>query len=268
MAACDGSTSDNEQAGADPADLSTNHEHSAGPAHWGYERENGPKIWAELSPDYGLCGKGREQSPIDLRHTTVIENPPLVRDYQAASLRIIRHEHVVDVINNGHTIQVSYDEGSQLLLDEETYSLAQYHFHAPSEHTVDGRHYAMEMHLVHQSDAGELAVLGVLIKAGAYNPAFEPVWSHLPDEAGEEAHLENVQTNVDDLLPVSQRTYRYRGSLTTPPCSESVNWQVKADPIELSAEQINAFTSIMSDNNRPVQPLGERRLTIDPVSQE
>jgi len=230
------------------------------PGHWGYETHDGPAVWAELSPDYALCAEGQEQSPIDLSEAKFAEPPKLAKDYKAASLKIIRQEHVVDVIDNGHTIQVNYDAGSTLQVGEQIYTLQQFHFHAPSEHTIGGRHLPMEVHLVHQSSAGELAVVGLLVAEGAYNAAFEPIWRNLPDEPGEEVHLEHVQVDVDDLLPANRETYRYRGSLTTPPCSEGVSWLVAAETIELSAEQISQFTSIISANNRPVQRLGARTI--------
>lgn len=236
--------------------------------HWGYGVDNGPAVWAELSDDFSLCRDGRKQSPIDLVDPTTTEHPGLEVQYRSAAMRIIRHEHVVNVIDNGHTIQVNYDEGSTLTVGNKVLTLAQYHFHAPSEHTVDGRHYPMEMHLVHQGPSGELAVLGVLIEEGAHNAAFDPVWAALPDEIGEEMHLEDVQVNVDDLLPADRRTYRYSGSLTTPPCSEGVSWFVAVEPISLSAEQVSAFTAIISDNNRPTQPINERSLAVDRVAGE
>jgi len=240
----------------------------AGSAHWGYGEHDGPAVWAELSPDYGLCAEGREQSPIDLRNAQPREHPPVALAYQPQSLRMIRHEHVVDVIDNGHTIQVSYDEGSVLTIGEKQYELAQYHFHAPSEHTVAGKHSPMEMHLVHKSTSGELAVLGVLIAEGAHNTAFDPVWSHLPRSPGEKVHLEHVKVQIDALLPTGLRHYRYRGSLTTPPCTEGVSWLVAESPVELSGEQIAAFTAIIRANNRPVQELGERTVGIDPPTDE
>ncbi len=249
-----------------PAHSAAPEEHAGGPVHWGYGEDDGPAAWADLSEDYALCGSGLEQSPIDLTGAAAGEQPAVARDYRPANLKIIRHEHVVDVVDNGHTIQVNYDEGSTLSLGDASYELKQYHFHAPSEQTVDGEHFPMEMHLVHQSAGGALAVLGVLIAEGAANAAFEPVWAHLPDEAGEEVHLEHVSVNVEDLLPVSHGAYRYHGSLTTPPCSEGVSWLVALEPIELSAEQIGAFTAIFSGNNRPVQPLGERTIAVDEVA--
>jgi carbonic anhydrase len=232
------------------------------PAHWGYDAEEGPERWAALSPAYRLCGEGRAQSPIDIAGAERIDASRIVLDYAAATLRIAHHGHVVDLIDNGHTIQISYDEGSTLVEGDRSFELVQYHFHGPSEHTLEGRAYPMEMHLVHQSSQGELAVLGVLIAEGRHNRAFDPIWENLPHEPGETRHLEEVDVDIDELLPHAASYYRYDGSLTTPPCSEGVRWFVMKDPIELSREQVEAFTSIIHDNSRPTQPLNGRRVAI------
>jgi len=241
-------------------------EHKDGPAHWSYAEQDGPAKWAALSSDYLTCASGREQSPIDIAATTTVDRVRIARKYKHAELKIIRHEHVADVIDNGHTIQVNYDEGSDLQVGDESYELQQYHFHAPSEHTINGQRFPMEMHLVHQSADGALAVLGVVIEEGKHNPAFEPVWANLPHQPGEQVHLEHLSINVDDLLPKGQDTYRYRGSLTTPPCSEGVAWLVSVDSIALSKQQIEAFTVIFQGNNRPVQSLNARAVFVDRVA--
>ena len=155
-----------------------------------------------------------------------------------------------------------YAPGSFFTLDGEQYDLKQFHFHAPSEHTVDGQPAAIELHLVHETAGGQKAVVGVLINEGAANTAFQPVWDHLPAAEGAEQEYD-VQVNAADLLPVDQTTFRYAGSLTTPPCSEGVSWFLMIRPIELSAEQIAAFTAIYDGNNRPVQPLDGRTVEAD-----
>ena len=146
------------------------------------------------------------------------------------------------------------------------YRLDQYHFHSPSEHTVDGKHFPMEMHLVHKSADGKLAVVGVFIAEGAHNRAFDPVWANLPAQKGVETHYPAVKVDVDALLPAARTSYRYDGSLTTPPCSEGVSWIVMTTPIELSSEQVAAFTRLIKDNNRPVQKLNGRTILTDAVS--
>ena len=228
---------------------------------WGYAAENGPNVWGQLSPEYSLCAEGKHQSPIDLVNPTPAELPPIRYNYDAVTNVAIR--------NNGHTIEVSYPEGSWIDIDGVRYELLQFHFHAPSEHTVAGEFFDMEMHLVHKRDNGGLAVVGVLIEKGKHNSELESVWAHLPETAGETRNVEDV--TIDLPLMVSptgtpqtvSEYYRYDGSLTTPPCSEGVQWIVLTTPIEMSAAQIAAFKAIIHDNNRPVQPLNGRELFIN-----
>jgi carbonic anhydrase len=124
----------------------------------------------------------------------------------------------------------------------------------------------MEMHLVHESAEGELAVIGAFIAEGGANEAFEPVWTNLPEEKGVEVHLEHVEVDVDALLPQDRASYRYDGSLTTPPCSEGVKWFVLANSVALSAQQIAAFRAVIQGNNRPTQPLNGRKILTDKVA--
>ena len=221
---------------------------------WGYEAENGPDVWARLSPEYRLCSAGIHQSPIDIVNPTPAELPLITFNYQPTSLNIR---------NTGNTIEVVYTEGSWLEVDGTKYHLLQFHFHAPSEHTVTGNLYDMEMHLVHKSEDGMLAVIGVFIKSGSVNTAFNTFWQHLPALSGESTQVDGVVLNAFDLLPHTKHTYRYNGSLTTPPCSEDVKWFVLTTPIEMSRSQIAAFKAILSGNNRPVQPLNGRELFVD-----
>jgi len=233
---------------------------------WHYEGPEGPERWGTLSPKFSACGEGRAQSPIDLGEATpVTASPTLKLKFPPAALKIAHHEHVADGINNGHTIQINYAGGDTMTIADESFALVQYHFHHQSEHTVKGKHYPMEMHLVHKSASGKLAVVGVFIEEGAHNKAFDPIWSNLPSKKGVETHYEHVTVDVDALLPTNRASYRYDGSLTTPPCSEGVKWVVMTTPIQLSAEQIRAFSTIIHDNNRPPQPLNGRRVAAEPA---
>jgi len=92
------------------------------------------------------------------------------------------------------------------------------------------------------------------------------VWANLPAQKGVETHLPAVKVDVDALIPTARTTYRYDGSLTTPPCSEGVKWMVMTTPIQLSTEQIAAFTRLIKDNSRPVQALNGRTVLTDVVS--
>ena len=223
-------------------------------AEWGYGVENGPAVWGKLSPEYALCAVGTHQSPIDLVNPTSAALPAIAFNYQPTTL----HIH-----NNGHTIEVASSAENWIEVDSTRYELLQFHFHAPSEHTVAGQPFAMEMHIVHQSEDGTLAVIGVLIGRGSEHAAFNSLWAHLPSTPSAEQHIEQVSVDAGDLLPSARSSYRYDGSLTTPPCSEGVKWFVLTTPIELSEAQIAAFTAIVNGNNRPVQPLNERQLLVD-----
>jgi carbonic anhydrase len=163
----------------------------------------------------------------------------------------------LEVLNNGHTIQVQRTSSGSIAVGGEEYELLQLHFHHPSEHTVQGEAYPMEMHLVHKSTDGELAVVGVFFREGAHNPHIEEIWESMPAQAAEETTAE-TQVNAADLLPEDRRYWHYAGSLTTPPCTEGVRWYVLKTPISVSREQVATFSSVMHDNARPVQPLYER----------
>jgi carbonic anhydrase len=218
------------------------------PIHWGYGGEAGPENWGDLSPDYALCSTGTEQSPVDIPASAPI-NPANIRfTYQPTALQLL---------NNGHTIQVNYDPGSAMAVDGKTYELKQFHFHALSEHTLADQHTDLEMHLVHQSDDGRYAVVGVMMKRGVDNAALAPVWGNLPAEEGETA-VEGVTVNAIDLLPAERSYYHYAGSFTTPPCTEGVNWLVLSTPVEISEAQAAAFEQIYNNDYRPVQALNAR----------
>ncbi|OWW18306.1 hypothetical protein AYR66_01650 [Noviherbaspirillum denitrificans] len=163
-----------------------------------------------------------------------------------------------EVVNNGHTIQVNLAEGGTLTLDGVPYKLLQFHFHTPSEERINGKSYPLVAHLVHKSAEGKLAVVGVMIKEGKINTALKEVFDNLSNAEGEKKAL-NGDLKIADMLP-SGGYYKYTGSLTTPPCSEGVRWQVMKQPIEASKDQIKAFQKLYKMNARPVQPLNGRKL--------
>ena len=220
--------------------------------HWGYEGEGAPANWGKLKPEFALCGTGQAQSPIDLADAYKTKLGTIKLDYKETPLKIV---------NNGHAVQVNYEPGSFATIDGEKYQLVQFHFHSPSEHTVSGKFYDMEMHLVHKSDKGDLAVVGVFLKKGMANKVIQVLWDNLGNEVNKENVVEGISVNASSLLPKVAKYYHYYGSLTTPPCSEGVNWSVMTTPIEVSEEQIQKFKTVMGmDDNRPVQPLNKRFL--------
>jgi len=234
-------------------------------AHWDYDGDEGPARWGQLSAEYSACAKGRSQSPVDLPAVKLVDLDVATLDYNPADFEAHPDEHPEDVVNNGHTIHVEIEDGASLIIGDERFQLVQLHFHAPSEHTVAGRTLPMEVHMVHRSDSGIFAVVAVLIAEGRHNPAYDPIWEHLPKAVGAHQSLADLTLDLDDLLPKRWLAFRYLGSMTTPPCSEGVRWFVLAQPVELSAEQIAEFAAIYDHNNRPTQPLRGRSLVLEKV---
>lgn len=217
---------------------------------WGYSGGNGPEGWASLSSCFALCDSGKAQSPVAIDPADMGALPPLRFQYLEAPLR---------VANTGYTVQFELDGTSSLDFGEMTFGLRQLQVHAPSEHTLRGREFPMELHLVH-SARDSLAVVAVFVEAGADNAALAALWNHLPQDVDDVTTIEGVRWQPSDLLPESRATHRYPGSLTTPPCTENVHWIVMDEPITLSQEKIDAFRALYEGNRRPLQELGDRRV--------
>lgn len=220
---------------------------------WSYEGDKGPARWGSLHPAFSDCAKGLEQSPIDLVDAETREQGPIEFDYAPSP---------VTLLNNGHAIQVDYAPGSGMTLDGVRYELLQFHFHHGSEHTVAGVRLPMELHLVHRSAESALAVVGLFLEEGRENHVLAPIWRHLPVKP---APAMTVPASVDAaaLLPEKRTAWRYRGSLTTPPCSQGVSWVVMTEPVAMSAKQIARYGDLFPDSYRPTQPLNGRPLTRD-----
>ena len=227
----------------------------AADVHWGYEGDQGPANWGALSPDFALCADGSAQSPIDIREASPLDLVDIEFHYR---------ETANTIVNNGHTIQVDVAAGSAIVYNGITYELLQFHFHAPSEHSIDGEAAPMEIHFVHRDpNAGALAVVGVMLTEGeADSEAYAAVFDAMPADVGEPQAM-SAPLDLDALLPQTRAYYTYQGSLTTPPCSEIVRWLLLDTPVALAAAQIAAYTDIYAGNARPVQPLGKRDLLLD-----
>jgi carbonic anhydrase len=244
-------------------------------SHWGYTGSSGPAKWHGLSKKYALCGSGKRQSPVDIWNEVPADLYDLQFQYQSIPLL---------VLNNGHTLQANYNtvgkentvniggksypvqgkpvHNSTLMLGDVPYKLLQFHFHAPSEHARDGRRYAMEVHLVHKGADGNLAVVGVLFERGDENPVLRQVLENVSGNINEVKLVKGVTINAADLLPDNRQVFHYSGSLTTPPCSENVNWFVMKTPIEVSDEQVNQFERLIGENARPLQPMHWRSMLV------
>jgi len=223
----------------------------SGDDEWSYAGRSGPENWADISKKFELCRDGKEQSPINISDAKTANLPAIQFDYKPGSL---------EILNNGYTIQVNHAAGSSITVGGEKYELLQFHFHTPSENTIDGKSFPMEMHLVHKNTKGQLAVVGVFSKEGAKNTVLSKAWEHTPQKAGDKEKVASVSINAADLLPVDRSYYSFKGSLTTPPCSEGVKWMVLKTPTEVSREQIEKFIKVIGNNARPVQPMHMRTL--------
>jgi carbonic anhydrase len=219
---------------------------------WGYEGKEGPTNWGKLDSTYAACSKGRFQSPIDIEHAKKSDLLPALRfDYRAVPL---------NVINNGHSIQVNYAPGSTLTVGNKTYVLKQFHFHHPSEEHVKQHGYDMSVHLVHADQTGHLAVVAVLLKRGDANAMIDSVWKNIPAEKEKQVDVQGTTVNAADLIPADHGYYTFAGSLTTPPCSEGVTWYVLKNAMTISDAEFAKFAKLYPDDARPIQPAHHRAI--------
>ncbi len=224
--------------------------HAGLAGHWDYKGPGGPAAWGGLKPEFSLCNTGQRQSPIDIRGGLAVDLDPVRFDYQASRFA---------VVDNGHTVQVNLAVGNTIEVGGKRFELQQFHFHRPSEERIDGRQFEMSLHLVHKDEQGRLAVVALLFEKGPAHPVLQKVWNNLPLERHEEAAA-RTPLELTDLLPADRRYYTYMGSLTTPPCSEGVQWIVMRQPVTVTPEQIEIFARIYPMNARPVQQLAGRRI--------
>ncbi len=218
---------------------------------WSYDGPTDPSHWGSLGSAYAVCSTGHMQSPIDIKGAEKTQLPPLMMNYNAVPLNII---------DNGHTVQITYPAGSTLTVNGITYTLKQFHFHHPAEEHVNGKKYDLVAHLVHADAGGNLAVVAVLFAKGAPNPLFDTLWKNLPAEQGKANSVASVSVNVKDLVPADTGYFHYMGSLTAPPCTEGVTWFVLKTPATISAEQLEVFAKLYPHSARPIQKTNGRKI--------
>jgi carbonic anhydrase len=225
--------------------------------HWAYQDSAtgvGPQKWGTLSGDE-LCSLGKNQTPIDISSSVPISK----------EMREIQFHYVsspLKLTNNGHSVQVTPAMGSNIVLEGNSFRLLQFHFHAKSEHSIDGKFSPLEIHFVHADSNGKPAVvIAVLVREGKHSSALDAVFSHLPRQTD---HTIETAGTVDPsiFLPSVRGYFAYNGSLTTPPCSEGIKWLVLKNSIEMDQAQISSFTKIsgFDHTSRPPQPIGTRQL--------
>jgi len=231
---------------ADAKDDSAKKDDKAHAVQWGYEGDKGPEHWGDAFP---VCGKGKKQSPLNIIGPFEKSKETLSVDYKEGPLKML---------NNGHTIQVNIEPGSSLTIGKESFELLQFHFHRPSEEQVDGKNASMVAHFVHKSKEGKLAVIGVMLNEGKDSAAVKTLWANLPPKEGEEFLPAKVTFNPASMLPKDMGFYNYEGSLTTPPCTEGVQFYILKAPVDISKQQLAKFPFKL--NARPVQSLNGRKI--------
>ncbi len=209
---------------------------------WSYSGATGPDHWSEIAP---ICATGHAQSPIDLAEFTPGELPPLHFRYDVRARRLV---------NNGHAVQVHFEPGGAIEVDERHFTLDHLHFHAPAEHRIRGRRYAFEAHFVHRDAQERIAVVALLYEEGSASPAFANIAEQLPASAAENHELKG-RFGAADFLPDNRDYYFYSGSLTTPPAIEGVGWYILKTPLTIAIDQIEKLLRADDGpNNRPLQP--------------
>ena len=223
--------------------------HCSGKVHWGYSGKTGPSHWGELDKSFAMCSMGKNQSPINLKNFVDVDLKPIKFNYSSTAK---------DIVNNGHTIQVDFNKGSKIKIDNIDFQLIQFHFHTPSENHIKDKEFPMEAHLVHVDKKGNIAVIAVMFEVGKANPLLTALWKEMPEKGGS-VHYLSKAGKADGLLPKNKDYYRFNGSLTTPPGTEGVRWFVMKKAMSASKEQIEKFAHVMHHpNNRPIQPTNAR----------
>lgn len=217
---------------------------------WGYSGALAPNYWADLSPDFARCRTGRQQSPIDIDETGA--NPKLL------PIRFLYKESSVILENSSLAVDALPAAGSYVEVDGERYDLKRVRFHTPSEHKVAGAPYDMEMQLFHRSADGERLHISVFFEEGSPHKALDKLWAHLPEEVGRAG--DSLAFNFETLLPGRRVYFHYKGSLTTPPCTEGVKWFVLSQAVDASSKQVDQLASRVMRNSRKVLPLNGRKV--------
>ena len=221
--------------------------------HWDYKGNYSPVHWGEMKKEFHLCSKGKMQTPINIIPT---------QDINLVALDLNYNTNATSVINNGHTVQVNIEDGSSVIIDNKAFALKQFHFHTPSENNINGHKFALEAHFVHAAKDGQLAVIAVMFEEGKSNPILEKIWSKFPLKVNHEKFIDLSSNDIKAILPSNKEYYKFMGSLTTPPCSENVKWNVFKTSMSISKDQVKQFFDTFGyTNNRPIQQTNNRLIS-------
>ena len=218
--------------------------------NWSYGGDTGPDKWGSVGGEGNVCATGDQQSPVNITGTVRADVPRLVMSWT---------RRPDTIVNNGDTIRLNIPEGATLRVGNDVYRLVQFHFHHPSEHRINGTSTPMEVHFVHVLPSGAYGVVGMMMKAGRHHASFARIVATMPEQEGPPVKADPA-INPNAFVPFRRGYFRYAGSLTTPPCSETVAWMLLEEPIEVAGADIERFAKIFANNARPLQKLNRRFL--------
>ncbi|WP_167555308.1 carbonic anhydrase [Gottfriedia acidiceleris] len=222
---------------------------AAGNKEWSYTGKTGPNYWSSINKEYALCSNGKQQSPVNIDQT-IKKSLPLGINYHYDLFKIERSHYTVKFIPVNHSNSIN--------LNGTIYILQQFHFHTPSEHTINGKQSDLEIHFINQNKKKSIITIGVLVNSGRLNKEFQKILNVKPID--EELGGKVVKLNLQSFIPYTSKKVSYTGSFTTPPCTEGIKWIVFYKPIQFSEEQIHSYQNYFDPNSRPVQPLNGRDL--------
>ena len=252
-------------------------------SEWGYAKSTGSDNWSKIKTEYEQCKQGHHQSPVNIKSFVYKKDNNFNIQFNYKS------SHEV-ILNNGHTVELLYDEGSYITFQGSQFRLIQFHFHTPSEHLVKGKHYPLEMHLVHKNiDNSSYLVIAVFFERGKEDKFLNEFIHDVPKKLDKKEFAKNISVvdlltdietesslekdllkpkqnqsltkiNISRIIQAKAKFWTYEGSLTTPPCTESVRWVILEDPLTASARQIEKLRQAEGINARHTQKLYEREV--------
>ena len=216
---------------------------------WGYSGAGSPENWASISEENARCAEGTQQSPIDITGYEQGDSPPISFSYR---------KEAEGISNNGSTVSVVYPTGNRLGFGERTYQLETVTPRTPSEHHIDGKSFPLELQLLHSQVFGDVAVVSMLFDIGEASEMVQEIIDNVPAEVGT-AEVTGI-LNARGFMTRDIGYYSYKGSMTTPPCAEPVDWFIMLEIGTVSQEQVDALNAMTGANNRPLQASGGREI--------
>ncbi|XP_027367401.1 alpha carbonic anhydrase 7-like [Abrus precatorius] len=227
--------------------------------------EKGPSHWGELKKEWATCKSGTMQSPIDLssHRVRVVRKLGELKKYYKPQNATVR--------NRGHDIQLKWtEEAGSININGTEFFLQQCHWHSPSEHTINGRRYDLELHMVHESPntngKSKTAVVGLLYKIGRSDPVLNKLSKYIKTMVDEETEKSIGVFDPSEIKLGGKKYFRYMGSLTVPPCTEGVIWTINKKIRSVSRAQVRLLREAVHDhaerNARPIQSLNKRGIQL------